>query len=62
MLAMVTIAAAMATIAEPMSGLDPPSHLTSPGNHGGACPGDPGGAAEFTQHINKKSKNPISKA
>ena len=33
-LAMVTIAAAMATIAEPMSGLDPASHLTSPGNQG----------------------------
>ena len=47
-LAMVTIAAAMATIAEPMSGLDPPSHL--------------GRATEFTQHINKKSKNPISRA
>ena len=32
-LTMVTIAAAMATIAEPMSGLDPPN-LTSPGNQG----------------------------
>ena len=61
-LAMVTITAAMATIAEPMSGLDPLSHLTSPGNHGGACPGEPGSAAVCTQHINKKSKNPISKA
>ena len=61
-LAMVTVAAAMATNAEPMSGLDLASHLTSPGNHGGACPGEPGRAAVWTQHINKKSKNPISKA
>ena len=42
-LAMVTIAAAMATIAEPMSGLDPPSHLTSPGNQGGNARGNQGG-------------------
>ena len=42
-LAMVTIAAAMATIAEPMSGLDPPSPLTSRGNHGGAAWGNRGG-------------------
>ena len=41
-LAMVTIAAAMATIAEPMSGLDPPSPLTPRGNHGGAARGNQG--------------------
>ena len=42
-LAMVTIAAAMATIAEPMNGLDPPSHLASPGNHGRHAQGNRGG-------------------
>ena len=36
-------AAATATIAEPMSGLDPPSHLTSPGNQGGNARGNQGG-------------------
>ena len=34
---------AMVTIAEPMSGLDPPSHLTSPGNQGGNARGNQGG-------------------
>ena len=33
-----------------------------PGEPGGACLGEPGGAATWTQHINKKSKNPISRA
>ena len=32
------------------------------GNQGGAGLGEPGGAADLTQHIKKKSKNPISRA
>ena len=35
---MVTVAASMATIAEPMSGLDPPSHLTLTGEPGAQMP------------------------
>ena len=32
------------------------------GEPGGLCLGEPGGAATWTQHIKKKSKNPISRA
>ena len=32
------------------------------GEPGGAGLGEPGGATGLTQHINKKSKNPISRA